>query len=122
MTYLCCVCDNRSARNSKFCKDCEIIYKSVEHEPWFLELCSLMNQQRRIDDREKYSIHTTGEVNLSEIFKRDRGRPKISKVIIELIQNIKRDNPAVTIRQIVEMCNKIDVLISRETVRRILTQ
>jgi hypothetical protein len=122
MTYLCCVCDNRSVRNSKFCKDCEIIYKSVEKEPWFVELCSLMSQQRRIDDREKFSIYNLGESNLSEKFKRERGRPRVSKVINELVKNIKRDTPRVTIRQIVEMCKEIDVFISRETIRRILTQ
>jgi hypothetical protein len=94
----------------------------VEKEPWFIELCSLMSQQRRIDDREKFSIYNLGESNLSERFRRERGRPRVSKVITELVKNIKRDTPQVTIRQIVEMCKEIDVLISRETIRRILTQ
>ena len=122
MNYLCCVCDNRAMKSSQFCKDCEVIYSAVEHEDWFIELTKLMKKQRRIDNMEKYSIYDLGEIEVSSRFKRNRGRPKTSMVVTELISNIKTDRPRVSIRSIEEMCKKLDIVISRETVRRILTQ
>jgi hypothetical protein len=109
-------------KSSQFCKDCEVIYSAVEHEDWFIELTKLMKKQRRIDNMEKYSIYDLGEIEVSSRFKRNRGRPKTSMVVTELISNIKTDRPRVSIRSIEEMCKKLDIVISRETVRRILTQ
>jgi hypothetical protein len=122
MNYLCCVCDNRAMKSSQFCKDCEVIYSAVENEDWFVELTKLMKKQRRIDNMEKYSIYDLGEIEMNTRFKRNRGRPKTSMVVTELISNIKTDRPRVSIRSIEEMCKKLDIVISRETIRRILTQ
>lgn len=122
MNYLCCVCDNRAVKNSQFCKDCEVIYSAVENEEWFIELTRLMKKQRKIDNIEKYSIYDLSGVESFARFKRGRGRPKTSMVVTELISNIKQDNPRVSTRSIEEMCKKLDIIISRETIRRILTQ
>lgn len=122
MNYLCCVCDNRAIKNSKFCKDCQVIYVDVENEDWFIELTKLMNKQRRIDNIEKYSIYDLTNVPAPTRFKRERGRPKTSMVVNELITNIKTDDPSISIRSIEEMCKKLKINVSRETVRRILTQ
>ena len=122
MNYLCCVCDNRAMKNSQFCKDCEVIYTAVEKEDWFIELTKLMKKQRRIDNMEKYSIYDLGEIEMGARFRRNRGRPKTSMVVIELVSNIKNDDPRVSTRSIGEMCKKLDIVISRETIRRILTQ
>jgi hypothetical protein len=122
MNYLCCVCDNRAIKNSKFCKDCQVIYIDVENEAWFIELTKLMNKQRRIDNMEKYSIYDLSENTIPARFKRERGRPKTSMVITELVTNIRSDNPSISIRNIEEMCKKLNINISRETVRRIVTQ
>ena len=122
MNYLCCVCDNRAMKTSQFCKDCEVIYSAVEKEDWFIELTKLMKKQRRIDQMEKYSIYDLGETELNTRFKRNRGRPRTSMVVTELISNIKTDDPKVSIRSIEDMCKKLDIIISRETIRRILTQ
>ena len=121
MNRLCAVCDNHSISNSIFCKDCEIIYKGVEKEDWFIELTALMKQQRQIDYRERFSIYDQSVSNQS-YRNRNKGRPKVSLVVIELIKNIKKDFPQISIREIEEMCKKSDIIISRETIRRILTQ
>lgn len=121
MNKLCAVCDNYSSSNSIFCKDCEIIYNGVEKEPWFIELTALMKQQRQIDYRERFSIYD--QSTSSNYYRnRNKGRPKVSLVVMELIKNIKRDFPQISIREIEEMCKKSDIIISRETIRRILTQ
>jgi hypothetical protein len=121
MNKLCAVCDNYSSSNSIFCKDCEIIYKGVEKESWFVELTTLMKRQRQIDYKERFSIYD--QPGSSYSYKnRNKGRPKVSLVVIELIKNIKRDFPNISIREIEEMCKKSDIFVSRETIRRILTQ
>lgn len=121
MNKLCAVCDNYPTSNSIFCKDCEIIYKGVEKEAWFIELTALMKQQRQIDYRERFSIYDQSTSN-NYYRNRNKGRPKVSLVVMELIKNIKRDFPQISIREIEEMCKKSDIIISRETIRRILTQ
>lgn len=122
MKYLCCVCDNRAEKNSKFCKDCEVIYAPVQNESWFIELSDLMKRQRRIDDTEKYSIYDIHSSNFQERFRRERGRPKTSLVVEELIRSIKQADGKVSVRSIEKMCKELDINISRETIRRILTQ
>lgn len=122
MKFLCCVCDNRAEKNSIFCKDCEIIYAPVQNEAWFIELSELMKRQRRIDDIEKYSIYDVHSNNFQERFKRERGRPKTSMVVEELVKGIRGSVNKVSIRHIEDMCKKLGIDISRETIRRILTQ
>ncbi len=121
MNKLCAVCDSYSTSNSIFCKDCEIIYKGVEKEPWFIELTALMRKQRQIDYKERFSIYDQPSTP-SYRANRRKGRPKVSLVIMELIRNIKKDFPEISVREIEEMCKKSDIFVSRETIRRILTQ
>lgn len=122
MSQLCCVCDNFAKRGSRFCADCKIIYSSVNKEPWFEELCNLMKRQRKIDDIEKYSIYDSNTKSLQSKYQRRRGRPTTSKVVRELVLSLKETSPDASIRDIESSCVSAGVIVSRETIRRILTQ
>jgi hypothetical protein len=123
MNYLCCVCDNRAAKDSKFCKDCVVIYTEVENEPWFIDLCKLMKKQRLIDNMERYTLYksnTQGVVPLKT--PRSSGRPKTSIVIKELIKILKKDDKTLSVREIEEICKNSKIKVSRETIRRVLNE
>jgi len=122
MSYLCCVCDNYTKPSSKFCKNCEVIYKAVEFEDWFVELSKLMQKQRNIDNMERYSLNTNALFNMETKSKKIAGRPETPPVIKEVILNIKRDNKTMSVRKIEKLCRNSGITISRETIRRILTQ
>ena len=123
MNYLCCVCDNRSIKGSKFCKDCVLIYTEVENEEWFLDLCKLMNKQRMIDSMERYVLHSSNSNNgLAPKINRPIGRPKTSIVLRELIKILKKDNKNLSVRDIEEICKNSKLVVSRETIRRILNE
>lgn len=123
MNYLCCVCDNRSIKGSKFCKDCVLIYTEVENEEWFLDLCKLMKKQRLIDSMERYVLHgTSASYGLAPKINRPLGRPKTSVVIKELIKILKKDDHTLSVRELEEICKNSKLMVSRETIRRILNE
>lgn len=123
MNYLCCVCDNRASKDSKFCKDCVVIYTEVENEPWFLDLCKLMTRQRTIDNIEKYPLYRSNtQAMLPLKSKVSSGRPRTSFIIRELVKRLKDDNKSLTIRSIEDICKNSKINVSRETIRRILNE
>lgn len=123
MNYLCCVCDNRAAKESKFCKDCVIIYTEVENESWFIDLCKLMKRQRYIDHMERYTLYkSNSKQNITPKIVRPAGRPKTSIVIKELVNILKRDDKTLSVREIEDICKNSKIHVSRETIRRILKE
>jgi hypothetical protein len=81
-----------------------------------------MKRQRRIDDIEKYSIYDSNTKSLQSKVRRGRGRPVTSKVVRELVLSLKDTSPNSSIREIETLCASAGVNVSRETIRRILTQ
>jgi hypothetical protein len=123
MNYLCCVCDNRASKNSKFCKDCVIIYTEVENEEWFLDLCKLMKKQRLIDSMERYTLYKSNTESVQPLRNpKSTGRPKTSVVVRELIKILKKDDSTLSIREIEDICKNSKINVSRETIRRVLNE
>ena len=123
MNYLCCVCDNRVAKGSQFCKDCVLIYTEVENEGWFKDLCKLMKKQRMIDQMERYTLYKSNSIpNIVPKIVRPTGRPKTSVVIKELVKILKNDDVTLSVREIEDICKKSKITVSRETIRRILKE
>jgi len=123
MNYLCCVCDNRAAKGSQFCKDCVLIYTEVENEEWFKDLCKLMKKQRMIDQMERYTLYKSNSIqNIVPKIVRPTGRPRTSVVIRELVRILKKDDTNLSVRKIEEICNNSKIKVARETIRRILKE
>jgi hypothetical protein len=121
MNYLCCVCDNRAAKGSQFCKDCVLIYTEVENEEWFKDLCRLMKKQRMIDQMERYTLYKSNSIpNIVPKIVRPTGRPRTSIVIRELVKILKDSDSTLSVREIEEICRVSKINVSRETIRRIL--
>lgn len=121
MNYLCCVCDNRAAKGSQFCKDCVLIYTEVENEEWFKDLCRLMKKQRMIDQMERYTLYKSNSIpNIVPKIVRPTGRPRTSVVIKELVKILKDSDSTLSVREIEEICRISKITVSRETIRRIL--
>jgi hypothetical protein len=81
-----------------------------------------MQKQRNIDNMERYSLNTNALFNMETKSKKIAGRPETPPVIKEVILNIKRDNKTMSVRKIEKLCRNSGITISRETIRRILTQ
>lgn len=123
MNYLCCVCDNRAAKGSQFCKDCVLIYTEVENEEWFKDLCRLMKKQRMIDQMERYTLYKSNSIpNIVPKIVRPTGRPRTSVVIRELVRILKKDDENLSVRKIEEICKNSKIKVARETIRRILKE
>ena len=123
MNYLCCVCDNRAAKGSQFCKDCVLIYTEVENEEWFKDLCRLMKKQRMIDQMERYTLYKSNSIqNIVPKVIRPTGRPRTSIVIRELVKILKDSDSTLSVREIEEICRVSKFNVSRETIRRILQE
>jgi hypothetical protein len=123
MNYLCCVCDNRAAKGSQFCKDCVLIYTEVENEEWFKDLCRLMKKQRMIDQMERYTLYKSNSIqNIVPKVIRPTGRPRTSIVIRELVKILKDSDSTLSVREIEEICRVSKINVSRETIRRILQE
>ena len=117
----CIICDNFSTSGTQFCSDCIILYSGMEDEQWFKDLAVMMKKQRYIDDMERYR-YTADNRHVIRARRAKIGRPKVPLIAKELIFALSKNNPAPSLREIARICQNSGINVSRETVRRVLSQ
>lgn len=125
----CALCGAHIHFRHVVCKVCFDLYKGYLHEPWFTELAAMQSKQDFIDSVEAYTVYDDEEMvkagailqlkNAPPIFKnnntKDRGRPRLNTELREKVHELRKTG--LSHRRIAQI-----VKVSRETVRRILTQ
>lgn len=117
----CIICDNFATSGTQFCAECVILYTGMENEQWFKDLAIMMKKQRYIDDMERYR-YEQGNTRTMKARRAKIGRPKVPLIARELIIELSKNNPPLSLREIARVCQNSGINISRETVRRVLSQ
>lgn len=117
----CIICDNFVVRNSQFCSECGILYHGMEQEQWFKDLAIMMKKQRYIDDMERFSLHNVDNARRVRARRTKTGRPPVPLIVKELILSLYKGDTTLSTREIEKICKNSGVIVSRETVRRVLT-
>lgn len=116
----CIICDRFVVRNTQFCNECAILYQGMENEQWFKDLATMMKKQRYIDDMERFSLHSVDSTRRVRARRTKTGRPPVPLIVKELILSLHRGDTTLSTREIEKICKNSGVIVSRETVRRIL--